>query len=155
MLNRRALVEVADAVLAVAAGGAVLPPALVASIVTQWRSGWRGGQAGPDQKLTLREMEVLNAMADGLSTKAAARLLGVRKDGGKPQDPGVRQAWPAQSSPAGLRVGPRTMKVDVTGVARRLLHGILLHRHRFITNMARPALPLTDGEQGADPGDRT
>ncbi len=72
-----ALVEVADAVLAVAAGGAVLPPALVASIVTQWRSGWRGGQAGPDQKLTLREMEVLNAMADGLSTKAAARLLGV------------------------------------------------------------------------------
>ncbi len=72
-----ALVDVADAVLAVAAGGAVLPAALVASIVTQWRSGWRGGRAGPDQKLTLREMEVLNAMADGLSTKAAARLLGV------------------------------------------------------------------------------
>ncbi len=71
------LAEVADAVLAVAAGGAILPPALVASIVTQWRSGWRAGQAGPDQKLTLREMEVLNAMADGLSTKAAARLLGV------------------------------------------------------------------------------
>jgi DNA-binding NarL/FixJ family response regulator len=69
--------EVADAVLAVAAGGAVLPPALVASIVTQWRSGGRRGHAGPDQKLTLREMEVLNAMADGLSSKAAARLLGV------------------------------------------------------------------------------
>ena len=42
-----ALAEVADAVLAVAAGGAVLPPALVASIVTQWRSGWRAG-AKPD-----------------------------------------------------------------------------------------------------------
>jgi DNA-binding NarL/FixJ family response regulator len=72
-----ALSEVADAVLAVAAGGVALPPPLVASIVTQWRSGWRGGRAGPDQKLTLREMEVLNAMADGMSTKAAARLLGV------------------------------------------------------------------------------
>jgi DNA-binding NarL/FixJ family response regulator len=33
--------------------------------------------AHPDQKLTLREMEVLNAISDGLSTKAAARLLGV------------------------------------------------------------------------------
>ncbi len=69
------LIEVADAVLAVASGGAVLPPALVASIVTQWRSGSHRG--GPGQSLTLREMEVLNAMADGLSTKAAARLLGV------------------------------------------------------------------------------
>ncbi len=73
-----ALVEVADAVLAVAVGGIVLHPALVAGIVTQWRSGWRrGGQTGPEQKLTLREMEVLNAMADGLSTKAVARLLGI------------------------------------------------------------------------------
>ena len=72
-----ALAEVADAVLDVAGGGVVLPPTLVAGIVTQWRSGWRGGQERPDGKLTLREMEVLNAMADGLSTKAAARLLGV------------------------------------------------------------------------------
>ena len=39
----KALVEVADAVLAVAGGGAVLPSALVASIVTQWRSAWRRG----------------------------------------------------------------------------------------------------------------
>ena len=75
--TRNSLVEVADAVLAVATGGVVLHPALVASIVTQWRSGWRGGQTEPEQKLTLREMEVLNAMADGLSTKAAARLLGI------------------------------------------------------------------------------
>jgi DNA-binding NarL/FixJ family response regulator len=71
------LSDVADAVLAVASGGAVLPPALVASIVTQWRSAGHGGQTGADRPLTLREMEVLNAMADGLSTKAAARLLGV------------------------------------------------------------------------------
>jgi DNA-binding CsgD family transcriptional regulator len=33
--------------------------------------------AHPDQTLTLREMQVLNAMSDGLSTKVAARLLGV------------------------------------------------------------------------------
>jgi DNA-binding CsgD family transcriptional regulator len=39
--------------------------------------------AHPDQKLTLREMEVLNVMSDVLSTKAAARLLGVTvKNGG-------------------------------------------------------------------------
>ena len=75
--TRNALVEVADAVLAVATGGVVLHPALVASIVTQWRSGWRGEQTGLEQKLTLREMEVLNAMVDGLSTKAVARLLGI------------------------------------------------------------------------------
>jgi DNA-binding NarL/FixJ family response regulator len=72
-----ALAQVAEAVLAVAVGGVVLPPALVASVVTQWRSGWRAEMARPDQKLTLREMEVLNAMSHGLSTKAAARLLGV------------------------------------------------------------------------------
>jgi DNA-binding NarL/FixJ family response regulator len=37
----------------------------------------------PDQKLTLREMEVLNVMSDVLSTKEAARLLGVTvKNGG-------------------------------------------------------------------------
>jgi DNA-binding NarL/FixJ family response regulator len=74
--TRNALVEVADAVLAVATGGVVLHPALVASIVTQWRSDWRG-QTGPEQNLTLREMEILNAMADGLSAKAVARLLGI------------------------------------------------------------------------------
>ena len=45
----KALVEVADAVLAVAGGGAVLPSALVASIVTQWRSAWRRGHAGPSK----------------------------------------------------------------------------------------------------------
>ena len=57
--------------------GVVLPPPLAASIVVEWRSQrHRGGVATPG-KLTMREMEVLNAMADGLSTKAAARLLGV------------------------------------------------------------------------------
>jgi two-component system nitrate/nitrite response regulator NarL len=73
----RSLTEVADAVLEVAAGGAVLPPEIVASLVTQWRSGRRLGGTGPDERLTLRELEVLNAMTDGLSTKAIGRLLGV------------------------------------------------------------------------------
>ncbi len=71
------LAEVADAVLEVAAGGAVLPPQIVASLVTQWRSGRRPGGTGRDERLTLRELEVLNAMTDGLSTKAIGRLLGV------------------------------------------------------------------------------
>ena len=71
------LAEVAEAVLEVAAGGIVLPPSLVAAIVTQWRSEWRRGEARAGAELTLRELEVLNAIADGLSTKAAARLLGV------------------------------------------------------------------------------
>jgi two-component system nitrate/nitrite response regulator NarL len=72
------LADLARAVLDAAAGGAVVPPSLVASIVTEWRSGRRhGGSLAAREKLTMREMEVLNAMADGLSTKAAARLLGI------------------------------------------------------------------------------
>jgi DNA-binding NarL/FixJ family response regulator len=71
------LAAVADSVLDVAAGGVALPPLLMAAVVTQWRSGWRSGTPGADEQLTLREMEVLNATADGLSTKATARLLGV------------------------------------------------------------------------------
>ena len=49
----------------------------VAGVVTQWRSAQHRDRAGAGAELTLREMEVLNAMADGLSTKAVARLLGV------------------------------------------------------------------------------
>jgi two-component system nitrate/nitrite response regulator NarL len=72
------LADLARAVLDAAAGGAVVPPPLVASIVTEWRSARRhGGSLATREKLTMREMEVFNAMADGLSTKAAARLLGV------------------------------------------------------------------------------
>ncbi len=71
------LLEVADAIVDVAAGGVSLPPPLMAAVVTQWRSGRGGGASGLEKELTLRELEVLNAMADGLSTKATARLLGV------------------------------------------------------------------------------
>ena len=76
--GERALGLLAAGLLDAAAGGAVVPPPLVASIVTEWRSARRhGGSLATREKLTMREMEVFNAMADGLSTKAAARLLGV------------------------------------------------------------------------------
>ncbi len=71
------LTALADAVLDLASGGVSLPPSLTAAVVTQWRSGRRTGGPGSQKELTLREMEVLNAMADGLSTKATARRLGV------------------------------------------------------------------------------
>jgi DNA-binding NarL/FixJ family response regulator len=72
------LADLAQAVFDAADGGVVLPPPLAASIVVEWRSQrHRGAGTAIPEKLTMREMEVLNAMADGLSTKAAARLLGV------------------------------------------------------------------------------
>jgi DNA-binding NarL/FixJ family response regulator len=69
--------DVAEAVLALSAGGAVLPADLVAWIAAEWR---RARRKGPDQigaDLTIRELEVLDAMADGLSTKAVAHRLGI------------------------------------------------------------------------------
>ncbi len=72
-----ALTDVANTVLDIAAGGVVLPSLLVASVVAQWRSDWHRGGTSSDEQLTLRETEVLNAMTDGLSTKATARLLGL------------------------------------------------------------------------------
>lgn len=69
--------EVGRAVLQVAAGGVVLPPPLAATVVTQWRSSRRRLGADQERSLSQRELEVLNAMADGLSVKSTARLLGV------------------------------------------------------------------------------
>lgn len=71
-----ALADVANTVLAVAAGGVVLPSLLVASVVAQWRSDWHRGGTSSDEPLTLREAEVLNAMTDGLSTKATRAYSG-------------------------------------------------------------------------------
>jgi two-component system, NarL family, nitrate/nitrite response regulator NarL len=71
------LPDVAGAVLALAAGGTVLPPPVGAAIVTQWRSRLTSPSGTGNEQLTLREMEVLNAMTSGLSSKATARLLGV------------------------------------------------------------------------------
>ncbi len=74
-----ALTDVANTnVLDVAAGGVVLPPLLTLQASSaQWRSDWRKDGTGSEEPLTLRETEVLNAITDGLSTKATARLLGL------------------------------------------------------------------------------
>lgn len=70
--------ELAAGLLVVAGGGVWLPPSVVASIVGEWRLARRGRSgAGGAAELTSRELEVLNAMSDGLSTKAVARLLGI------------------------------------------------------------------------------
>jgi DNA-binding NarL/FixJ family response regulator len=70
--------ELAEAVLVLAGGGAVLSPDVVSALASDWR---RARRRGPDQlngaALTSREIEVLGAMSDGLSTKAVAHFLGI------------------------------------------------------------------------------
>jgi two-component system nitrate/nitrite response regulator NarL len=70
--------DVADAVLVLAAGGAVFPHDVVAAVATDWRRTRRRG-AGDSRtaELTDRERDVLGAIADGLSTKAVAHHLGI------------------------------------------------------------------------------
>jgi len=70
--------ELVEAVLVLAAGGAVLPPDVVAAIATEWR--WARRRKADEHlgaELTTRELEVLGAMSDGLSTKAVAHHLGI------------------------------------------------------------------------------
>jgi DNA-binding NarL/FixJ family response regulator len=72
---------VLDAVHAVAQGDVALHPVAASTVVDQWRR-LRGASGGaplgnPRLALTPRELDVLSAMADGLSTKAIARHLGV------------------------------------------------------------------------------
>lgn len=74
--------QVLDAVEAVAGGAAVLGPAATATVLEQWRrlrEPGRGGAlpGGVAVSLTVREADVLGAMADGLPAKAIARRLGV------------------------------------------------------------------------------
>jgi len=70
--------DLADAVAILTGGGAVLPPHLVATIATDWRRGRQGSTNQLDGgDLTSRELEVLGAMSDGLSTKAVAHHLGI------------------------------------------------------------------------------
>ena len=70
--------ELAHAVTVLASGGAVLPPQLVAIIATDWRRTRQGSTNQLDVgDLTSRELEVLGAMSDGLSTKAVAHHLGI------------------------------------------------------------------------------
>jgi DNA-binding NarL/FixJ family response regulator len=70
--------HLAEAVLVLAAGGAVLPPHVVDAIATDWRRARRRGtNEVHGSELTTRELEVLGAMSDGLSTKAVAHHLGI------------------------------------------------------------------------------
>ena len=109
--------DLADAVLVLAAGGAVLPPDVVAAVAADWRrtrrsstTEVRGGH------LTNRELEVLGAMSDGMSTKAVAHHLGVRdQDGREPQDPHLRQAGRPDAGP-GCGSGHR----DISGRLSRV-----------------------------------
>jgi DNA-binding NarL/FixJ family response regulator len=73
---------VADAVRAVARGDIALHPVAASTVVDQWRrmrNSVATGTAAGNHRLALtpREVDVLTAMADGLSTKAIARRLGV------------------------------------------------------------------------------
>ncbi len=68
----------AQAVLTLAVGGADLPPDVVNAIAADWRRARRKGTNEVfGSELTTRELEVLGAMSDGLSTKAIAHHLGI------------------------------------------------------------------------------
>jgi len=70
--------EVCRSVEEVARGGVAIPGEALGSLVGEWRLARRTGEMRQlSGSLTPREIEVLSAMADGLTTKAIARLLGV------------------------------------------------------------------------------
>ena len=69
--------ELADAVLGLSAGGAVLPADVTAWIAAEWRRARRRQSDETSVELTGREHEVLDAMTDGLTTKAVAHRLGI------------------------------------------------------------------------------
>jgi DNA-binding NarL/FixJ family response regulator len=80
MLDDSSPLEVATGVQAVARGGMALNPTVAVTLVQHWRR-LRQDLARSDARivrsLTPRESEVLEAMVEGLSTKAIARRLGV------------------------------------------------------------------------------
>lgn len=68
--------DIADAVLSVAGGGVVLHASVASVVLEQWRR-MSSGSGSPHTSLTPREREVLAGLAQGLTTKAIARRLGV------------------------------------------------------------------------------
>jgi DNA-binding NarL/FixJ family response regulator len=68
--------DIADAALSVAGGGAVLHSSVASVVLEEWRRLSRVPGPSP-ASLTPREREVLSALAEGLTTKAIARRLGV------------------------------------------------------------------------------
>jgi DNA-binding NarL/FixJ family response regulator len=68
--------DIADAVLSVAGGGVVLHSSVASVVLEQWRR-LSSSSGSPHTSLSPREREVLVALAEGLTTKAIARRLGV------------------------------------------------------------------------------
>jgi DNA-binding NarL/FixJ family response regulator len=68
--------ELLDAIRAVARGRSYLAPALADHVVSALRATGRG-TAGPEGELTNRQREVLQLIAEGLSTKEIAEELGI------------------------------------------------------------------------------
>jgi two-component system nitrate/nitrite response regulator NarL len=80
MLDDSSPLEVATGVQAVARGGVALNPTVSVTLVQHWsrlRQDLARSDARIARSLTPREAEVLEAMVEGLSTKAIARRLGV------------------------------------------------------------------------------
>ncbi len=76
-LEDAGLAAIAAAVRSVAAGTAALHPEVANTVLQQWRA-MRQQKAGPQtQPLSQRELTVLQAMSDGLTTRAAANRLGI------------------------------------------------------------------------------
>jgi DNA-binding CsgD family transcriptional regulator len=101
--------------------------------------------AHPDQTLTLREMQVLNAMSDGLSTKVAARLLGV-----------AVKTVESHKTRVFAKLGLHSQAQLVLKSARDSEAGRVSTTHfltssGFVTKYGLRALSLTHGEQGRDP----
>lgn len=74
--------QLAVALESVARGDVVLHPVVARTVLEQWRrmraaSDPATAAMAPSATLTPREMDVLRAMADGLSTKSIARRLGI------------------------------------------------------------------------------
>jgi DNA-binding NarL/FixJ family response regulator len=68
--------DIADAILSVAGGGVVLHSSVASVVLEQWRR-LSSNSGSPHTSLSPREREVLVALAEGLTTKAIARRLGV------------------------------------------------------------------------------
>ncbi len=70
--------DLVDVLLELASGGAVLPHDIVATLAGEWRRFRRmEPQSIGRSDLTVRELEVLGGMSDGLSVKAIAHHLGI------------------------------------------------------------------------------
>jgi len=68
--------DIADAVLSVVGGGVVLHSSVASVVVEEWRR-LSSSSSSPHTSLSPREREVLQALADGLTTKVIAHRLGV------------------------------------------------------------------------------